>query len=140
MTAKKDYHRNARFQLRLDQTTLDALRRKAARLDIPMNHLIATILERECDDMTNYHVQMTAKHSYATFAMLNVLATKMLPVEVRKEVMGAIQAQANRLFGSNPDIPEMILINREGNDPDYISDVFKLFEHYATNRWGIKPD
>ena len=40
MTAKKAYHRNARFQLRLDQTTLDALRRKAARLDIPMNHLI----------------------------------------------------------------------------------------------------
>ena len=36
MPAKKDYHRNARFQLRLDQTTLDALKRKAERLDIPV--------------------------------------------------------------------------------------------------------
>lgn len=139
MPATKDYHRSARFQLRLEQRTLDALKRKAERLDIPINHLIVTILERECDEMGHYHAQMSAKHSYASYALLNVLASRMIPAEVRKEVMGTIQAQANRLFGPNPDIPEMILINREGNDQDYVSDVFKLFEHYATNRWGIKP-
>jgi len=138
MPAKKDYHRNARFQLRLDQTTLDALKRKAERLDIPVNHLIATILERECDDMGHYHAQMSAKHSYVSFALLNILASRMIPAEVRKEAIATIQTQANRLFGPNPDIPEMILMNREGNDQDYIRDVFDLFDRYATNRWGIK--
>ena len=80
---------------------------------------------------------MAAKHSFVSTALLNVLETQMLPVNVRKEVMATMHAQANRLFGPNPDGPEMILVNREDNAQDYVSVLFELFARHSTNHWAL---
>ncbi len=137
---KKDPHRNPRFQLRLEEPMLDALRRKAARLDVPLNHLIAGILERDLDDTSRYHQQMAAKHSFMTMAMLKVLCTQMLREDVRTDVFRKIQEQANGLFGTNPEIPESILAGKGANNSEFVTELFELYERHAANHWNIRPE
>jgi hypothetical protein len=138
--SKKDQHLKARFQLRLEEQTLDALKRKAAHLDVPLNHLIAGILEREVDDATRYHQQMAAKQSFMSMAMLNVLAARLLPQDVRKDVFKTIQAQANSLFGANPEIPESILMRKDLDNSTFVTELFALFERHAENHYNIRPE
>ena len=133
-------NRNERFQLRLDGTTLDALKRRAARQNVPINHLIATILEREMDDTSRYHNQMAAKQSFISAALLNVIAARLLPATVRKEVFLSIQEQANRTFGANPEIPDSILANKNADDSEFVTELFELYERHALNRWNIRPE
>ena len=137
---KKDPHRNPRFQLRLEEPMLDALRRKAARLDVPLNHLIAGILERDLDDTSRYHQQMAAKQSFISVGLLNVLAARLLPVEVRQEVFRSIHEQANRAFGANPEIPESILADKAETDSGFVIELLELFERHASNHWNIRPE
>jgi hypothetical protein len=125
--------------LRLDADLLATFKRKAEKVGLPVNQLIVTILERECDDMAHYNAQMAAKHSWVTYALLNVLATKMLSDEVRKDVMKVVSKQSHNLFGPNPEIPDMIVLNRLTKE-EYLQDLDELFSRYATNRWGLKPD
>lgn len=133
-------NRNERFQLRLDGTTLDALKRRAARQKVPINHLIASILERELDDTSRYHQQMAAKQSLISAALLNVIAARLLPATVRKEVFLSIQEQANRAFGANPEIPESILADKNADDSEFVTELFELYERHASNRWNIRPE
>ena len=136
----KDYHRKPQFQLRLEPHILESLRRKAEKRGLPLNQYIAEILERENDDTTAYHLQMASKHSYMTYAMLNVIASQMLPADVRKEVMRAIGQQGNRLFGANPEIPDTIITRTVGDDDAFVADLFAVFERYASSRWKIRPE
>jgi hypothetical protein len=136
----KDYHRNPRFQLRLEPRTLEALRRKADKRGLPLNQYITEILEREADDTSAYHLQMASKHSFMTYAMLNMLASRLLPGDVRKDVTRAIGEQANRLFGANPEIPDAIIARTHGDDDAFVSDLFAVFDRYAQSRWKIKPE
>lgn len=136
----KDYNRNARFQLRIDPRTLESVRRKADARGLPLNQYIAEILEREADDTSAYHLQMASKHSYMTYAMLNMIASRLLPGDTRKDVTRAIGEQANRLFGANPEIPDAILARTNGDDDAFVSDLFSVFERYAQSRWKIKAE
>ena len=136
----KDYNRNARFQLRMDPRTLETVRRKAEARGLPLNQYISDILEREADDTTAYHLQMASKHSYMTYAMLNILASRLLPADVRKDVTRAVGEQGNRLFGANPAIPDAIIARTKDDDDAFVADLFAVFERYAESRWKIKPE
>ncbi|EGF93813.1 hypothetical protein ABI_00450 [Asticcacaulis biprosthecium C19] len=133
-------NRNERFQLRLDGATLDALKRRAAREEVPINHLVVSILERELDDTSRYHQQMAAKQSFISAAWLNVIAARLLPVDVRKEVLRSIQDQASRAFGANPEIPRGLLESKSADDSEFVTELFELFERHAENRWNIRPE
>lgn len=136
----KNYNRNARFQLRLDPRTLEDLKRKAERLDMPLNQYIATVLEREADDTTAYHLQMASKHSFMTYAMINVLASRLVPDDIRTDVIPTIGKLATRLFGANPEIPEAITARRGPDDDAFVSELFSLFERHAQTRWNLHPE
>ena len=139
MAQGKHPHKNMRFQLRIDQRLLNLLKKKAGELNLPVNQFVAMIIERNCDDMAIYYQQMAAKHSYMSYAVMNVLAAKVLPPEIRKEVMMAIGEQAHRLFGANPEVPDEVAVNINPTQSEYVWDMFLLFERYATSRWGIRP-
>ena len=135
----KNYNRNARFQLRIDPQTLEAVRRKAEARGLPLNQYIADVLERDADDTSAYHLQMASKHSYMTYAMLNILASQMLPADVRKDVTRTVGEQGNRLFGANPAIPDAIIARTNGDDDAFVADLFAVFQRYSESRWKIKP-
>jgi hypothetical protein len=136
----KDYHRKPQFQLRLEPHILEALRRKAEARGLPLNQYISDILEREADDTTAYHLQMASKHSYMTYAMLNIIASQLLPADVRKDVTRAVGEQGNRLFGANPEIPDAIIARTHRDDDAFVADLFAVFSRYAESRWKIKPE
>lgn len=136
----KDYHRKPQFQLRLEPRILEALRRKAEKRGLPLNQYISDILEREADDTTAYHLHMASRHSYMTYAMLNVIASRLLPADVRKDVMRTVGEQGNRFFGANPEIPDAIIARTTSDDDAFAADLFAVFERYAESRWKIKPE
>lgn len=136
----KNYNRNARFQLRLDPRTLEDLKRKADADGLPLNQYIAMVLERDADDTTAYHLKMASKHSFMTYAMMNVLAAKFLPDGIRKDVVATIGEQATRLFGANPPLPETISARRGPDDDAFVAELFELFERHATLRWNLRRD
>jgi hypothetical protein len=138
--AGKDYNRNARFQLRIDPRTLESIRRKAEARGLPLNQYIADVLERDADDTTAYHLQMASRHSYMTYAMLNIIASKLLPADVRKDVTRAVGEQGNKLFGANPAIPDAIIARTNSDDDAFVADLFAVFQRYSESRWKIKPE
>lgn len=138
--AAPDRHRGARFQLRLDAVTLETLKRKAAARSQPLNQYIAEILERSADDTGAYHQAMSAKHSFMSYALLNVLAAQLLPQGVRKEVFATIGEQGHRLFGANPEVPDAIIENASNRDSAFTAELFDLIERHASNHWKIRAD
>ncbi len=136
----KDYHRKPGFQLRLEPRVLEALRRKADKHGLPLNQYISDILEREADDTTAYHLQMASKHSFMCYAMMNVLAGRLLPSDIRPDVIKTIGEQGTRLFGVNPEVPEAIASRRGHEDDTFVSELFSLFERHGQVRWNIRPE
>ena len=128
----KNYNRNARFQLRLDPKTLAALKARALRRGVPLNHYIADVLDTHSDDEAAYHQKMASKHSFMAYAMINVLAATLIPAESRKDVMRTIGDQADKLFGVNPAIPDAIGRRMVPGDASYVSELFLLFARHAS--------
>jgi len=73
-------------------------------------------------------------------AWLNVIAARLLPVDVRKEVLRSIQDQASRAFGANPEIPRGLLESKSADDSEFVTELFELYERHAENRWNITPE
>ncbi len=139
MAEGKGRNKNERFQLRLDGATLDRLRRKAAHQGVPINHLIVGILKSEADDTSRYHQQMAAKQSFMSVALLNVLAARLLPADVRKDIFKTIEELSARTFGANPEIPVEIQTGKSADDSKFATELFELFERHAADHWNIKP-